>query len=250
MSGREVGFSIGIVVPLWNEAGNIAGLVDLLGSTRAVREMGARAILVNNGSADRTGALLDELAATRPWMQVVHLAQNRNYGGGILEGCRQSAQEYLCYIPGDLQYSGEDTDRVIERLREHHGAGRGGRVMVKGKRVTRLDGAAQAFVSGTYTALARTVLGLPVQDINGLPKAFHRSLLSALPDDPMINFMLDAQLMYCARRSGWDIDEIDVTFHRRASGVSSWSGRRVRVYLRSLRDLVRVRAAGSRSLAR
>jgi hypothetical protein len=65
----------------------------------------------------------------------------------------------------------------------------------------------------------------------------------------MINFVLDAQLMYCARRSGWDIDEIDVTFHRRASGVSSWSGRRVRVYLRSLRDLVRVRAAGSRSIA-
>jgi biofilm PGA synthesis N-glycosyltransferase PgaC len=241
-------FSIGIVVPLWNEAGNIGGLVELLGATRAVREWGAHATLVNNGSSDRTGALLDELAATRPWMQVVHLAENRNYGGGILEGCGRSAQEYLCYIPGDLQYSGEDTDRVIARLREHHLAGRAARVMVKGKRITRLDGAAQGFVSATYTALARTALSLPVQDINGLPKAFHRSLLGALPDAPMINFMLDAQLMYCARRNDWDIDEIDVTFHRRASGVSSWSGRRVRVYLRSLRDLVSVRAAGSRSI--
>lgn len=243
-------FSVGIIVPLWNEAGNIRGLVDLLGATRAVRELGARATLVNNGSADRTGALLDELAASRPWMQVVHLAQNRNYGGGILEGCRRSAASYLCYIPGDLQYSGEDTDRVIERLREHHRSGRGARVLVKGRRITRLDGAAQAFISGTYTALARTALALPVQDINGLPKAFHRSLLAALPPDAMINFVLDAQLMYCARRNGFEIDEIDVTFHRRASGVSSWSGRRVRVYLRSLRDLVRVRAAGSRSIPR
>ena len=242
-------FSLSIVVPLWNEEANVVALVRSLGDSRTVREFGATAVLVDNGSADATGRILDELAATEPWMRVIHLAENLNYGGGILEGVRQAAGEYICYLPGDLQYSGYDLDRVVTRLYLHHQEG-GRNVLVKGKRTTRADGAAASIVSWTYTVLAKAVLGLGIDDVNGLPKAFHRSLLALLPTRTMINFVFDAQLLHCASMNRWKIEEIEVTFHKRNAGVSSWSGRRVHVYVRSLRDLFVVRRLGAAGRAR
>jgi hypothetical protein len=96
-----------------------------------------------------------------------------------------------------------------------------------------------------YTGIANLILGIRVQDVNGLPKAFHRSLLSHLPEERMKTFVLDAQIIYVARKIGWAVEEVDVTFHARRAGVSSWSGKRIKTYLRSIRQLWRVRMAGA-----
>lgn len=239
-------FEVTIVIPLWNEAENVEALVEMLSQVSAVRHGQGKVILVNNGSIDRTGDLAAQMAMTRAWLKVVHLPANLNYGGGILQGCRQAETPYLCFIPGDLQYAADDVDRVLKRLEEHHAQGRGASILVKGSRRERRDGAAASFVSSTYTLASNAVLRLGVRDVNGLPKAFHRALLEALPPLAMHTFVLDAQLLYCARLSGWEIDEVNVTFHRRAAGKSSWSGKRIRVYLKSLGQLFQVRHRGAR----
>lgn len=233
--------AVSVVIPLWNEAGNIDGLVAMLAASRTIREHGGQAVLVDNGSRDATGRMLADHAARNAWIAPVYLDTNLNYGGGLLEGASRSQGRIVCFMPGDLQYLAPDLDAVVERLMALPNSGR---VLVKGNRITRLDSGGMRFVSSVYTHIANLLLGLRVADVNGLPKAFDRSLLAHLPSERMTTFVLDAQLIHVARQAGWDVEEVDVTFHARRAGVSSWSGRRIQTYIRSIRQLWKVRSAG------
>jgi glycosyltransferase involved in cell wall biosynthesis len=240
MNGRT---GVSVVIPLWNEAENIEALIAMLASSRTIREGQGEAVLVDNGSQDATGALLREYAARNQWISPIHLPENLNYGGGLLEGASRSHGRIVCFMPGDLQYLSPDLDSVVERAVTLREAGR--KTLVKGNRIRRLDPGSMQFVSSVYTRIANLVLGLGVEDVNGLPKAFDRALLAYLPSQRMKTFVLDAQLIYVARRAGWDVEEVDVTFHARRAGVSSWSGRRLQTYARSVRQLWQVRSAGT-----
>jgi dolichol-phosphate mannosyltransferase len=234
---------VSIVIPLWNEAENVDALVAMLASSRTIRDGYGEAVLVDNGSRDATGRLLRENAARNAWISPIYLSENLNYGGGLLEGASHSRGRIACFMPGDLQYLAPDLDSVVDRaiaLQEV-----GAKALVKGNRIRRLDSGSMKFVSSVYTGIANLLLGLDVEDVNGLPKAFDRSLLAHLPALRMKTFVLDAQLIYVARRAGWSVEEVDVTFHARRAGVSSWSGRRIQTYMRSVRQLWQVRSAGT-----
>ena len=233
---------VSIVIPLWNEAENIDALVAMLASSSVIRHGQGEAVLVDNGSRDATGTLLRGHAARNQWISPIYLTENLNYGGGLLEGASHSRGRIVCFMPGDLQYLAPDLDSVVERATALQKAGR--KALVKGNRVRRLDSGSMRFVSSVYTRIANLVLGLDVEDVNGLPKAFDRALLTYLPSQRMKTFVLDAQLIYVARRAGWEVEEVDVTFHARRAGVSSWSGRKLQTYMRSVRQLWQVRSAG------
>lgn len=231
---------LSVVVPLWNEGRNVTALVDMIAPCRLVRDGALELVLVNNGSADDTGALVDAAAAHHSWIRAVHLPQNLNYGGGIYEGARYASHAHIGMLPGDLQYSADDLVKVWDAYR----AAPTHPLLAKGWRTTRLDPLSTRIVSAVYSRLANAILGTRVRDINGLPKIFPRGLLDALPAERMVTFVFDAQLLFTATRLGWPIHETEVTFHARRAGVSSWSGKRLRVYARSFVQLVRVARLG------
>jgi len=232
--------ALSVVVPLWNEGRNVPALVADIAPCRLVRDGVLQLVLVNNGSSDDTGALVEAAAAQHAWIRAVHLPQNLNYGGGIYEGARHATHAHLGMLPGDLQYSADDLVRVWDA----YCAATQQLLLAKGWRTTRRDPLSTRIVSAVYSRLANTILGTRVRDINGLPKIFPRVLLDALPAERMVTFVFDAQLLFTATRLGWPIHETEVTFHARRAGVSSWSGRRLRVYARSFVQLVRVSRLG------
>ena len=60
--------------------------------------------MVNDGSPDHTGELLDEMARHFPWLKVVHHAKNRGYGGALRTGFETASKELVFYTDGDAQY--------------------------------------------------------------------------------------------------------------------------------------------------
>jgi glycosyltransferase involved in cell wall biosynthesis len=228
-----------LVVPLWNEGCNVAALVQAVAHA-ALHEHGMnRLVLVNNGSEDDTGRLIDDAASRHSWIHPVHLQENLNYGGGVYEGFRHTRSDVLCYIPGDLQVMPDDVLAVQKTFRTL--VATEPRLMVKGRRVIRHDPRHTQIVSNVYTVLANMFLGLGVKDVNGLPKMFHRDLIDELPAERMKTFVFDAQLITAARTRGWRIEEVAVTFHGRREGVSSWSSKRIRTYWLVLRQLLALR---------
>ena len=77
-------------------------------------------IVVNDGSADATPQIADELARTYPHVRVVHHPKNRGYGGALQTGFRSATKELIFYTDGDAQYDPAE----LAVLWAQHDAGR------------------------------------------------------------------------------------------------------------------------------
>ena len=228
-----------LVVPLWNEGKNVVELVSAIADSGLPENGMGELILVNNGSSDDTGKHVDSSRQTYSWVVPVHLKENLNYGGGVYEGFKFARSEILCYIPGDLQVMPDDVIKIYKVFRESSEESL--KLFVKGHRTLRYDPMQSRFVSAAYTLLANLLLGLNINDVNGLPKMFHRSLMDLVPAERMKTFVFDAQIISLARYYGWPIKEVPVTFYSRREGVSTWSNKRIQIYITVFKQLIRLR---------
>lgn len=235
------GMDFSLVVPLWNEETNVPLLVRDLIENGLLQNGLSQAVLVNNGSTDRTGTIVTDLARQYSWIKAVHLPDNLNYGGGVYEGLKHCRTDIVGYMPGDLQVSAADLLNVWERYRAACAQQSRDKILVKGWRTLRKDGWNTRIVSVIYTVLANALLDVRVKDVNGLPKMFHKDLLNFLPDIKMKTFVFDVQLILTARKNGWPVHEVPVAFYARRQGVSSWSRKRLNVYRTTLEQMFQLK---------
>jgi len=92
-------------------------------------------VIVDDGSTDQTGALLDRYAAQYPWIHVIHRANRgfRKSGGGVMEAfydgynsVRSSDWDFIVKLDGDLTFAPEYFQKCFEHFREETGLGIGG----------------------------------------------------------------------------------------------------------------------------
>lgn len=89
---------VSVIVPCYNEGGNIE---ETCGSLLELDYPEYEIITVNDGSTDRTGAILDALAREHDRIRVVHLARNQGKAMALRMGCMVSRSEFLVCIDGD-----------------------------------------------------------------------------------------------------------------------------------------------------
>lgn len=165
--------SISIFFPAFNDEGSIAGLVcnalDLLPSLTADYEV----LVINDGSTDRTAAIIDELAATHPQVRAIHHDRNRGYGGALQTGFKESAKELVFYTDGDGQYDVRELTLLLPLMVE-------GVAVVNGYKARRADGPARKILGGTYNRAARFLFRLPIRDVDCDFRLIRRSALQEL----------------------------------------------------------------------
>jgi biofilm PGA synthesis N-glycosyltransferase PgaC len=89
---------VSIIVPCYNEEDNIREVVDALSR---LSYPNYEIICVNDGSTDRTGAILDELVENFPKLRVVHQAKNQGKAVGLTTAALIAKGEFLLCIDGD-----------------------------------------------------------------------------------------------------------------------------------------------------
>ena len=205
---------------------------DLLETCRKAEDWQIELVCVQNGSQDRTGEILHELASTNNYISVVEVRINHGYGFGIRQGMQAASGEIVGYLDGDGQIAPQDVLRVLDRMRVDRAA--------KAVRTERKDGARRGFVSFCYNRLFRLLLGVPVQDANAKPKFLRKedlAKLSLVSND----WFIDAEIMIKISALGIGWSEIPVEFHRRARGASNV---RLRSIVEFLRNMARWRFGG------
>ena len=85
---------IEIVIPCYNEARNLPGLIQLL--EEIVEDSGLGFVLVDNGSTDGSAEIFSKII--NPKICVVTLEINQGYGGGILAGLRQCNCQFVGWM--------------------------------------------------------------------------------------------------------------------------------------------------------
>jgi glycosyltransferase involved in cell wall biosynthesis len=166
--------SISFVIPALNEETNISAAVR-----EAVAAMGDRfenyeLLLFDDGSTDRTGAIMDELVAADPQhIRVTHNASPRNLGGVYKQGIERARMDYILMVPGDNENPGHALQAPFDAIGQAD-------IVLPYPENSAVRGVARHVVSRLYVGLLNLLFGLRIRYYNGT--VIHRTAnLKGLP---------------------------------------------------------------------
>jgi dolichol-phosphate mannosyltransferase len=204
---------LSVVVPVKNEAGNIAPLVAEIET--ACRPLGTfEVIYVNDGSTDGTAREIMEHRATRPWLRCVSHAQSCGQSAAVRTGVRAARAPIVVTLDGDGQNDPIFIPKLLEAL-EGAGEGTG---LAAGQRVGRKATGFKKFQSRIANGVRGFVLKDGTRDTGCGLKAFRRDAFLALPYFDGLHRFLPALF----RRDGYAIAYVDVIDRPRRHGVSNY----------------------------
>ena len=159
MKGNKSRSSISVFFPAYNDAEAIAPLVLEALTVLPMLTDNYEVIVVNDGSTDATGAVLDELARALPRVKIVHHARNKGYGGALRSGFNTASKELIFYTDGDGQYDVRELLTLYPLLTP-------GVDVVNGYKVKRADAKDRKLLGTVYNRLVRLLFSIPIRDVN------------------------------------------------------------------------------------
>ncbi|HEY6255887.1 MAG TPA: glycosyltransferase family 2 protein [Xanthobacteraceae bacterium] len=205
--------AVSIVVPVKNEAGNVAPLAAEIAA--ALGEGAAFEIVyVDDGSTDATAAELRALMASRPQLRVISHAVSCGQSAAIRTGVAAARAPLVVTLDGDGQNDPVFIPALIKAL-----AGGAPRVgLVAGQRTRRQATRFKKLQSRIANAVRGAILRDGTRDTGCGLKAFPRDVFLALPYFDGLHRFLPALI----RREGYDIGYVDVVDRLRRAGVSNY----------------------------
>src|SRR5712672_1756713 len=205
--------SVSVVVPVRNEAGNIAPLIAEI-ATALGRSLSFEVIYVNDGSSDRTESELTLLMASRPWLRQIKHQSSCGQSAAVCTGVLHARAPVIVTLDGD----GQNDPAFIPALLKAMAAGAPQVGLVAGQRVGRQASGFKKFQSRLANAVRGAVLRDGTRDTGCGLKAFRRDVFLALPYFDGLHRFLPALM----RREGYDIGYVDVIDRPRRAGVSNY----------------------------
>lgn len=207
--------SLSVFFPAYNDAPSIPGLIH---KTFAVLERHVEdyeVIVVNDGSQDNTGEVLEKLRLEfAPRMRVVTHPKNRGYGGALRSGFAAAQKEFVFYTDGDSQYDVEELPRLLALA----GADTG---LVNGYKLERSDPAHRIWIGNIYNLCARLMFRIRIRDIDCDYRLIRRKLLDAIRLTSTSGTIC-VELVRKLELSGWVVKEIGVHHYPRLYGRSQF----------------------------
>lgn len=225
------------VMPAYNEEGNVSHVIadwsDQLG-----RMFGDtyRIIIVNDGSRDTTGAILDGLSKTNNKL-IVHHQVNQGHGAAVMNGYRLAVEldtETVFQTDSDNQFDAADFSKLWDR--------RGESKFILGFRQTRHDSSYRLLLSKVAGFLVFSLFAIRLTDSNVPYRLMDRDFLKlALPAVPQGAFAPNICLSIIAAYRKQPLLHIPVIHRKRVAGKSIVNVALIKGCIKSLGDLLRLR---------
>lgn len=216
-----------VIVPTYNERDNIGRLIEQV----LAQDERLEVLVVDDGSPDGTGPMVDTIAEREPRVHVLHRERKLGLGTAYLAGFRWALErEYAYVFEMDADFS-HDPAHLPEFLDAIETADlvlgsryRNGKVTVVNWPIGRL------LLSYFANVYARFATGLPLFDATGGFKCFRRKVLEALDLNAVRSngYAFQIEMSFRAYKRGFRIVEIPIVFHDRTEGESKMSGGIVR----------------------
>jgi glycosyltransferase involved in cell wall biosynthesis len=198
---------IGIVIPCFNEAGNLANLINECEFVASAADY--EFVLVNNGSSDNSIEILKKIHTLN--IKTVTLEENAGYGGGILAGLKVLETEFVGWIHADLQTDLRKSLLSLDDQNFH---------FFKGIRYGR--SLSERFLSAGMGILCSILFKTSLFEINAQPTIMERTLFESWTNPPT-DFSLDLYALVFAKKRNLKITRAKFDFSKRTSGHSTWN---------------------------
>ena len=203
---------LSIVVPVYNSEQSLPLLVERLQPILATLADQYELILVNDGSRDNSWAVVQDLAATHPWIRGINLMRNFGQHNALLCGIRTVQYPIIVTMDDDLQNPPEEIPRMLAELERGYDV---------------VYGTPQRMQHGLFRNLASQITKLALQSAMGVDVAtrvsafriFRTTLRNAFTDYRGIYISIDVLLTWATTR----FSAVDVQFDIRRYGVSNYT---------------------------
>ncbi|HYR34439.1 MAG TPA: glycosyltransferase [Burkholderiales bacterium] len=205
--------NLSVVIPVYNEESGLASLFARLYPALDALGVGYEVIFVNDGSRDRSAALLREQFAKRPDVTRVVLL-NGNFGQhmAIMAGFERCRGERIVTLDADLQNPPEEIAKLLAKMDE-------GYDYVGGVRSERHDNAFRRFGSRAMNRLRERITRIRMTDQGCMLRAYSRDIVDAINACREVSTFIPALAYTFASAPA----EVEVAHEPRAAGTSKYS---------------------------
>jgi dolichol-phosphate mannosyltransferase len=215
---------VAVVLPMFNEAGNVAALLERLEQVRGDSGMDLTAMAVDDGSRDSTYARLTALEHSHLWLKIVQHSRNRGMAAALRTGIAAALSEgapgfdALAFMDADLTHAPEDLPRLIAPIAD------GRADFVLGSRYVPGGGMRgvpwpRRVISVLGNRVVRRLLNVPVGDLtSGFRAARTEVFRHTKLDENGFGIQLEGTVK--AYRAGFRVFEVPITLGVRKNGYS------------------------------
>jgi putative flippase GtrA len=218
--------SLSVILPAYNEETLIAETISNVMLTLIKWLRNFEVIVVNDGSRDRTGAIVAHMAAYDRRIRLINHPTNMGYGAALVTGFRFATKELTFFMDSDGQFDIRDLARFFPLI-EEYGA-------ILGYRIDRQDTWMRKLNAWGWKHLVRFIFGVHVRDIDCAFKLFRSEFFRTNRLETR-GAMINAEIVYKLSRAGYTYTEVGVQHLPRKAGKAT--GAKPSVIMRALREM-------------
>ncbi|MBB3108772.1 glycosyltransferase involved in cell wall biosynthesis [Paenibacillus phyllosphaerae] len=199
-----------VVAPVYNERDNIDRLHAAVTEAVQAQVDDYELVLVDDGSSDGSGPLLDELAAKDPHVTVIHFERNCGQTSAIYAGIKRASGQFIALIDADLQTDPRDIFTLMPYMKAYDFA--------NGTRTKRQDSLVKKVSSRIGNGVRNWITGDAITDTGCPMKLFKKEVaVSYYLYEGFHRF-----LPTLARMNGFSVVEVPVDHREREFGTSKY----------------------------
>lgn len=207
--------ALSVVVPVRNEAGNIAPLIDEIHAALAKMPGGYEIIYVDDGSDDATATELAAVAKNDPALRVLRHRRSCGQSQATITGVRAARGAWIATLDGDGQNDPADLPKL---LAARDGATDAPRVLFIGQRTGRRDTLSRVVASRIANTVRGVLLNDGTRDSGCGLKLIRRDMFLALPRFNALHRFMPALV----RRAGGRVVSVAIGHRPRLRGTSKY----------------------------
>lgn len=225
--------SISVTMPAYNEAENIADMVEDVIKVISELTYDYEVIVVDDGSTDGTAEVVKSIAKKYPQLRLIQHPVNQGYGAAVFDGLTNATKELVFFTDSDRQFDLREIKKLLDLIDDAD--------LVVGYRAPRRDPFMRKVNGWGWSMLVTLLFGYTARDIDCAFKLMRRGVIEHLKDKVKSRgATFSAEFLVRAKRSGFRIREVPIRGHRpRTAG--SQTGARPDVILRAFKELVKFR---------
>jgi Glycosyl transferase family 2 len=216
---------LSVFFPAYNDSATVASMV--IAACKAAQRLTPdyEVIIVDDGSADRTPEIADELARAYPEVRVVHHARSRGYGAALRTGVANSRKEFIFYTDADGQFDPSELEMLWPCMTDSID-------LVNGYKITRSDPLHRVVLGRLYHHAASLLFGLDVRDVDCDFRLVRRTVFDKI-DLRRNSGVVGLEMLKKIQDADCGIVEVPVHHYHRAFGRSQFFnfGRQARTAL-------------------
>src|SRR5262245_16159838 len=222
--------SITAFFPAYNDQHTIENIVRTAAAEISKVTDNFEVLVVDDGSVDQTGEVLERLRSELPFLRVIHHERNLGYGAALITGFKNALKDLIFYTDGDGQYDVREIHNLLAVLTPSID-------LVNGYKVKRADAWYRIVIGGVYRRAMRWAFRLSIRDVDCDFRLFRRRIFDAISLESKSG-VICVEMAKKFEQAGFRMTEVPVSHYPRMHGSSEFF--RVRHLTHTFKGLLRI----------